>query len=166
MDHPVPSNRRQFRGFMWIVNYLSKFLPNLASIVAPLIELQGEGKSWTWTETHNTAFKNIQHMCNSEQLLKPCDITSKDPVYLVCDASDVGLGSWIGQGTLNSIRPARFLSRKFNPAQLNYPTYDKELLATHDSLHFFEAQLLPLEQFTILTDHKPLLSFRDNTHDS
>jgi len=151
---------------MEIVNYLSKFLPNLASIATPLTELQGEGKPWTWTETHNTVFKNIQQMCNSEQLLKHGDITSKDPVYLVCDASDMGLGSWMGEGTLNSIRPARFHSRKFNPAQLNYPTYDKELLAIHDSLHLFEAQLLPLEQFTILTDHKPLLSFIDNTHDS
>jgi len=96
MDHPAPSNRRQLRGFMGIVNYLCKFLANLGSIAAPLTELQGEGKPRTWTETHNTAFKNIQQMCNSEQLLKPWDITSKDPVYLVCDASDVGLGSWIG----------------------------------------------------------------------
>ena len=77
---------------MGIVNYLSKFLPNLASIAAPLTELQGEGKPWTWTETHNTAFKNMQQMCNSEQLLKPWDIMSKDPVYLVSDASDIGLG--------------------------------------------------------------------------
>ena len=71
MDHPAPSNRRQLRGFMGIVNYLRKFRPNLASIAAPLIELQGEGKPWTWMQTHNTAFKNIQQMCNSEQLLKP-----------------------------------------------------------------------------------------------
>ena len=44
MDHPAPSNRRQLRGFMGIVNYLRKFLPNLGSIAAPLTELQGEGK--------------------------------------------------------------------------------------------------------------------------
>jgi len=166
MDHPVLSNRRQLQAFMGFVNYWSKFLPNLASITAPLTELQGVGKPWTWTETHNTAFKNIQQMCNSEQLLKTWDITSQDQVYLVCDASDVGLESWIGQETLNLIRPARFHSRKFNPAQLNYATHDKELLDIHDSLHFFEAQLLPLKHFTILTEHKPLLSFMDNTHDS
>jgi len=166
MDHPTQSNRRQLWGFMGIVNYLSKFLPNLASIATPLAEIQGEGKPGTWMETHNTAFQNIQQMCNSEQLLKPWDITSKDPVYLVCDAGDLGLGSSIGEGTLDSIRPARFHSRKLNPAQLNYATYDKELLAIHDSLHFFEPKLLLLEQFTILTDHKPLLNFMDNTHDS
>ena len=50
--------------------------------------------------------------------------------------------------------------------QLNYLTYDKELLAIHNSLYFFEVQLLLLEQFSSLTNHKPLLSFMDNTQHS
>ena len=53
-------------------------------------------------------------------------------------------------------------TRKFNPAQLNYPTLQKELLAIIDSLKFFEAQLRGTK-FTILTDHKPLETFMDRT---
>ena len=46
------------------------------------------------------------------------------------DASDFGLGCVLSEpnpgGELHSIA---FYSRKFNPAELNYPIYDKELLA-------------------------------------
>jgi len=41
---------------------------------------------------------------------------------------------------------------------LKYPTYQKELLAIHDSLKSFEAHLRD-HKFTVLTDHQPLLSF-------
>ena len=76
---------------MLIVNHLSKFLLSLESIAIPLKELQGEGKPWAWTEMHNIVFNNIHQLCNSKQLLKPLHISSKDPVYLVCDANDVAL---------------------------------------------------------------------------
>jgi len=95
---------------------------------------------------------------NSPQILKPWDHFLETTKYLVCDASDIGLGSWIGQGELGSIRPCRVHSRKFSPAQLKYPTYQKELLAIVDSVKFFEAQLRD-HKFTVLTDHQALLSF-------
>jgi len=95
---------------------------------------------------------------NSPQILKPWDHFSEAPKYLACDASDIGLGSCIGQGELGSIRPCRFHSQKFSPAQVKYPTYQKELLAIVDSLKFFDAQLRD-HKFTVLEDHQPLLSF-------
>jgi len=94
---------------------------------------------------------------NSLQILKPWDHFSKAPKYLVCDASDIELGSWIEQGELGSIRPCQFHYQKFSPAQLKYPTYQKELPAIIDSLKFFEAQLQD-HKFTVLTDHQPLLT--------
>ena len=95
-------------------------------------------------------------------MIKPWNTNSEEQKYLICDASDIGLGSWLGQGTLDRIQPARFQSRKFNPAQLNDPTLQKELLAIIDSLKFFDAQLRGTK-FTILTDHKPLETFMDRT---
>ena len=77
---------------------------------------------------------------------------------LVCNASDIRLASWIEQGELGSILPCRFLSPKFSPAQLKYPTYQKKLLAIVDSLKFFEAQLRD-HNFTVLTHYQTLLSF-------
>jgi len=78
---------------------------------------------------------------NSPQILKTWDHLSKEPKYLVCDASDLGLGSQIGQEELGSIQPSGFQPCKFSPVMLKYPTYQKELLAIVDSVKFFEAQL-------------------------
>jgi len=95
---------------------------------------------------------------NSLLILKSWDHFSEAPKYIVCDASDIGLGSWIGQGELEAIRPFRFHYQKFSPAQLKYPTYKKELLAIVHVLRFFESQMRD-HKFTVLTDHQPLLSF-------
>ena len=46
-------------------------------------------------------------------------------------------------------------SRKFTPAQFNYSTTDKELLAIIDALRTFEHLLLGI-RFTIRMDHMAL----------
>ena len=67
------------------------------------------------------------------------DNDSTDPIYLITDASDIGVGAWLGQGPdLNSLKPARFYSRKLNPSQLNYLTKNKELLAIIAAVRFFD----------------------------
>ena len=158
LDFKVPSNCRELRGIRDVVIFISKFCLELASWSSTLSEVQGENAPWRWTDTHTRAFKKIKELVNSPQILKPWDYFSEAPKYLVCDASDVGLGSWIGQGERWSIRPCRFYSPKFSPVQLMYPTYQKELLAIVDSLKFFEVQLWD-HKFTVLKDHLPLLSF-------
>ena len=128
-------------------------------------ELQGEYTKCIWTDTHNQAFKRLKERMNSSQILTPWNNESKESKYLICDATDVGLGSLMGQGTLDAIRPSCFHSWKFNPAQLRYTTFQNELLAIIDNLHLFDAQLRR-HQFAILTDHKPLLTFMQQTPDS
>jgi len=97
-------------------------------------ELQVENAPWRWTDTHTRALEKIKELVKSPKILKPLDPFSEAAKYLVCDASDIELGSWIGQGELGSIRPCRFHSRKFSPSQLKYPTYQKELLTIIDFL--------------------------------
>jgi len=123
LDFKVSSNRWELQGILGVVIFLSKFCPQLASWSSTLSELQGENAPWRWTDTHTIALEKIKELENSLQIFKPWDHFSEAPKYLVCDASDIGLGSWIGQGELVSIRPCHFHYRTFSPAQLKYPTY-------------------------------------------
>jgi len=67
-----------------------------------------------------------------------------------------GLGGYFGQGKdYKTMAPAGFHSRSFNPAEKNYPTHDKEMLAIIDCLKKFEPHLTGIK-FEILTDHCPL----------
>ena len=117
-----------------MVNYFSRFVPHLASLAAPLTEMAGATATWDWTPTHTTSFGKVKLALSAEPAIKPIDYNKPEPTNLVTDASLIGTGAWIGQGTSRStIMPAGFHSRKFNPAQENYSTFDKELLAIKDA---------------------------------
>ena len=51
--------------------------------------------------------------------------------------------------------PASFYSRALNPAERNYPTHDKELLAIVEGVKKWEPILIGT-RFEVLIDHAPL----------
>ena len=52
------------------------------------------------------------------------------PITVEADASDFALGCILSQQNPDGeLHPVCYYSRKFSPAELNYPIYDKELLA-------------------------------------
>jgi len=104
-------------------------------------------------------FNHTKAALSADPAVRPINYHSADQIYLVAYASLIGTGAWIGHGpTLQTIIPANFHSGKFNPAQENYSTFDKELLAIVDALEHFRSKLTGCS-FIILTDHKPLVSF-------
>jgi len=89
--------------------------------------------------------------------MKPINHESALPIWLITNASDTGVGAWLGQGeTADTARQAALHSRKFSNAQMNYGTRDKEALAIVDALRAFHHHLAGNE-FTIVTDHQPLM---------
>jgi len=142
-----------------MVNYLDHLMPHLADMAAPLTEMAGAIATWNWTPTHTKAFNRTKAALSADPVVSPINYHSVDQIYLVADASLIRTGACIGQGpTLQTIIRADFRSRKFNLAQENYSTSDKELLAIVDALEHFRSELTGCS-FIILTDHKPLVSF-------
>ena len=79
---------------------------------------------------------------------------------LVADASNRGIGGYYGQGKdYKTMTPTGFHSRALNPAEKNYPTHDKEMLAIVDCIKKFAPQLTGIK-FNILTDHAPLTHWK------
>ena len=146
-----------------MVNYCSQFALQLATISNPLTAIAGSTMNWDWTHTYQKSFELMKQTLSADPAVRPLDYESVDPIFLVTDASLIGTGIWVGQGpSISAIRPAAFHSRKFNSAQLNYSTFDKELLAILDTLKHFQPVLSGC-WFTILTDHKHLVAFPKQT---
>ena len=56
--------------------------------------------------------------------------------------------------------PVAYLSKEFNPAEINYDIHDKEMLAIVRSFHAWETLLKSFQkQITVWTDHKNLEYF-------
>ena len=101
--------------------------------------------------------ENVKRAAAHNQVMKPIDHESALPIWLITDASNRGVGAWVGQGeTADTARPAALHSRKFTNAEMNYGTTDKEALAIIGVLTSFH-QLLAGNEFTIVTDHQPLM---------
>jgi len=94
----------------------------------------------------------------SNAVVKPSNHDSNECIYLITEASNVGLSGCIGQKEDDVSRLAAFYSRCLNKGQTNYTTTDKELLAIVDSLRHFKGELQGYKVI-VLTNHKPIVTF-------
>jgi transposase InsO family protein len=76
---------------------------------------------------------------------------------LMVDASAEHMGAALQQrlSPLAAWQPLGFYSKKFDPAQVRYSAFDRELLACCSGIRHFR-WMLEGRRFTIYTDHKPL----------
>ena len=107
---------------------------------------------------------NVKQLVSRYEVMKPINHESEKPIWLITDASDTGVGAWVGQGpTSDTARPAALHSQKFSNAQMNYGTTDKEALAIVDALETYH-YILAGAEFTIVTDHQPLTHLKTTLH--
>jgi len=112
----TPRNKKQLQEFLGVVNYISQFIPHLASITAPLTSLTGT-EEFVWTATHDHTMDNVKRGAAHNLIMKLIDHESALPIWLITDASDTGVGPWVGQGGIaDTARPAALHSRKFSNA--------------------------------------------------
>ena len=155
---PTPITATQITEFNGLVNYLAAFdfIPGLAEQSAILTDLTKKGVEFHWEKKHDDAFKMIKRLAKSVQFLQRIDYESGEPVWLIADASNRGVGGYVAQGPdWKTARPIGFYSRQYRPAEANYPTHEQEMLAIISCMKHWYPQLTGTH-FTVLSDHAPL----------
>ena len=97
------------RGFLGLVNYYHRFLPNLASVLHPLKQLLDKDQKWMWSKECEQAFGEAESLITSKQVLVHYDPNL--PIRVACDAPAYGLGAVLtirSIGETNRVRLANF----------------------------------------------------------
>jgi hypothetical protein len=157
---PVPRNVTELRAYLGLINYYSRFCPNLATCLSPLYTLLRKDVPWGWTKSEQDAYVKSKNLLLSDTVL-----THYDPnieLMLACDASAYGIGGVLQhQYPDGKEKPIAFASRTLNSAERNYSQIEKEALAIVFATTKFKQYILG-RKVTIITDHKPLLSLFGN----
>ncbi|CAB4002906.1 Transposon Ty3-G Gag-Pol poly [Paramuricea clavata] len=134
-----------------MVNYLAKFIPDLAQNTSVIRDLLKERNGWTWQPEHQKCFDDLKTACSSQPTLVYYDVNK--PVKISCDSSQYGLGAVC----LQDEKPVAYASRTLNDTEKRYAQIEKELLAIVYACERFH-QYVYGRTVQIESDHKPLES--------
>lgn len=139
-----------------MVNHYSKFLKCLPDLSEPLNNLLKKDVPWEWTEMHHNSFDSIKQALITTAVLVHFDPDT--PIGLACGASAVDMGAVIyhkySDGTE---RPITYASKTLSHSERHYSQIEREALSIIFSVKKFHQHLYG-HKFTLLTDHKPLLT--------
>ena len=148
---PDPEDKAGLQRFMGMLQYVSKFIPNLSTESAPLRQLLEKNVIWNWNEMHRNCYKRLKELVSSAPVLRFYDVN--ESVTLSVDASSTGLGAVI----LQNDQPVAFASKALTETQMRYAQIEKEMLAIVFGCVKFHQYIFG-KTITVQTDHKPLES--------
>ena len=155
-EAPSPKNVSELKSYLGLLTYYSKFLPNMANVLAPLYKLLCKDISWKWTSVEQKAFQASKDLLTSSSLL--VHFNPDLDLVLMCDASSYGIGAVLAHRMPDgSERPIGYASRSLSAAQRNYSQLEREALALVFGVQRFHSYLFG-HHFELVTDHQPLLA--------
>ena len=138
-----------------MANYSSQYIPNFATITAPLRLLTKNDTPFVWTTVHKNAFDNLKAALTSAPCMAYFDIHKE--TFVVVDASPVGVSAILSQKSPNvaNSKVIAYASRALSPVETRYSQTEREALAIVWAVEHFHMFLFG-HHFTLVTDHKPL----------
>ena len=109
-----PENKSELLTFLGFINYLTKFIPHMSEVSAPLQQLLEKNTLWHWDEQQQSSFQKLKIMTTNAPILRYFD--PKLPLTLSVDDSQKGLGAVI----LQEVKPIAYTSRALTASQQRY----------------------------------------------
>ncbi|GJP59416.1 hypothetical protein CLOP_g11776, partial [Closterium sp. NIES-67] len=152
-----PTNPKELLSFLGFVNYVRRFIPNMAGLSAPLTDRLKDHDCFWWGEKQQAAFDQLKIALTSPPILRISD--PDRPYEVVTVASDIAIGAVLLQDFGDGLQPVAYESRKLQGAEKNYTVHDKEMLAIVHAFKTWRCYLTGAD-VTVRTDHKSLQYLR------
>ena len=109
------TNAAEVRSFLGLVNFTARFIPDLATVSAPLRQLTKSGESFVWGPEQQQSFDELKKRLSSAETLGYFDKNA--PTKVIADASPVGLGAVLVQEQVGELRVIRHASRSLSDTE-------------------------------------------------
>ena len=140
-DWPTPTNVKELQSFLGMVNYLSRFIPNLSRLHAQLQALTRKDTPFVWTLVHDKAFHSLKCAISSNCLLQFYNPDAD--LYIEVESSLNGTGYCMLQECNDvmenpvdgeceipqNLRPVAYGSKSFSSAETWYSKLRESYLA-------------------------------------
>ena len=155
----MPTNIIEVRGFIGFINFYRISIKGYSNIARPLYTLIGKKAEFQQGKEQEDVFCRIKELVVTELVLVLLDPSK--PFEVEANSLDYAIGRQLGQYDENrKLYPIAFFSKKLSSTQLNYPIYNKELLAIVEA---FKEQRLYLSSIVkpikVYIDYKNLRYF-------
>ena len=140
-----------------MTNTCHDYIPDYATLAAPLRQLTKKNVPFEWKPEHQRAFEQMKRKVTQTPVMAYFD-TSKRTMVIV-DGSPFGLSAILAQGESqgHQYKIISYASRPFTPVERRYSQTDIEGLSVVWGIEHFRLFLIGSE-FDIITDHKALES--------
>ena len=134
-----------------MVNYLSRFLPNMSDVMKPLRDLTHKDVEWCWSDAEERDWSEVKSLIASAPVLSY--FKANESLEVQCDTSQAGLGAALMQGG----HPIAYPSRALTETESRYAQIEKEMLAIISGTEKFKDYTFG-RKTVVFSDHKPLKS--------
>ncbi|CAL2265841.1 unnamed protein product [Prunus armeniaca] len=144
MAAPPPRTKKELQSFLGKVNFLRRFISNLAGKIwplTPLLKLK-DTERFVWGAEHQTTFDDIKKYLSQPPVLMPPK--RGKPLRLYISASEGSIGCLLAQNNESEREQAvHYLSRTLNMAELNYSPIEKLCLTLYFAATKLRHYMLP-----------------------
>lgn len=154
-----PKTIDEIQSFLGLLNYVNKWIPNLATLTEPIREIlrmklhKSTDIAPYWKTEQKLAFQKLKQSLSNIRTIGFYD--PNDRTQLFADASPVGLGAVLVQFDTHGPRIIAFANKSLTDVEKRYCQTEKEALALVWAIEHFKMYLFG-KKFELVTDHKPL----------
>lgn len=124
---PVPKTRKEVQAFLGIVNYLSKFVQNLAKEVLPLRKLIRKGSDFVWRKSHDDAFSKVKELLQIDSKISFARPGHAKTIHIESDRETVAAVLMQKDGENDELLDCK--SRTLSDTETRYSLIEREALA-------------------------------------
>ena len=121
---PLPPTKKSLQSFLGHINFIRRFIPNLAELMRPLKLLKKDDK-YEWSEEGKIAFKTIKDAIDKSPVLISLDY-SKDFQIFSFASEDTIAGVLLQKNNEGHEQPIAFMSKALQNSELNYTSMENK----------------------------------------